>query len=98
HPPCIGIGDRRRLGLGYVFRCMLGDHLLNVGSTASAAVTGRRSRPRGDLMQRPGALMDGAQDRPVLDVVASADGRETADYRMQLFGAVHLVEANTLIP
>jgi hypothetical protein len=81
----------------HVLRRMVREHLLDVGSTASAAVAGRRGGAHGDLMQSPGAFMDRAQDRPVLDVVAAADGLETAECRMQVFRSVHHGEANTMI-
>jgi hypothetical protein len=74
---------------------MFREHLQNVRSAASAAVTGRRGRSIGDLTERPGTFANGPLDGPVFDVVAPADGLQTADYRMLGVVAVHDGEGNT---
>src|SRR3954464_5713670 len=80
HPPGIRRRGRlrRRLRQRRLRRVLI-EHLLHLGSATPAAMPGRGSRTRRDLSERAGAAADGALDRPILDVVATADGLQAAD-------------------
>ena len=70
---------------------MFCEHLLDVGRAASAAVSGSRSRLLRDGGERACALADRTLDRLVFDVVAPANGLQTANGRMQIGGIIHLL-------
>src|SRR5687768_1476279 len=80
---------------GRVLRRQVRNHLKDIGSTAASAVPGGRGRPAGYVAETPGALADAALDRPVLNVVAAADGFQAANRRMLIITTVHDIEANT---
>ena len=68
----------------------LSNHLQDVGRAASTAVAGRGGGAGSDLIESPGALADHALDRPVFDVIAAADGLQTANCRVLLLGPIHV--------
>jgi hypothetical protein len=89
-PPCIGrhcLAAVARGGFGRV----LGEHFLNIGCAAPAAMAGGCGGALRDLIERAGAFADCALDRLIFDVVAPADGFEAADGRMQrlIFALIH---------
>ena len=58
------------------------EHLLHIRGAGSTAMTSGRGGTRSHLRHRVGTLADCLLDRPVFDVVASADGLESPHGRM----------------